>query len=172
MNSLSDPSLRWQCLRFRELDLDTLYDVIALRAAVFVVEQRCAYADLDGKDRDPDAHHLIGRSGDGTIAAYARLLPPGLSFVEPSIGRVVTAAAFRGLRLGDRLMEEALRRMATLWPEQAIRIGAQSYLLAFYRKHGFSVCSDEYLEDGIPHRDMRRSATHDTAPDPQPASLP
>lgn len=167
MNTLSStPGLQWQLFRYAALTPDDLYEVLRLRAEVFVVEQRCAYLDLDDKDRDPAAHHLLGRSDDGTLAAYARLLPPGVSYPEPSFGRVVTAPARRGRGLGDALVAETLRQMQRLWPGHDIRIGAQAHLVGYYGKHGFEVCSEEYLEDEIPHREMRRSSS-DSAPLPR-----
>lgn len=161
MNAPAPVALQWQSQRFQSLRLDDLYDLLRLRAEVFVVEQRCPYLDPDGKDRHPDAEHLLGRDDDGMLVAYARLLPPGLSFAEASFGRVVTAPALRGRGLGDALVAEALRQMARRWPDSDIRIGAQAHLLGYYGKHGFQVCSDEYLEDDIPHRDMRRSRVVD-----------
>jgi ElaA protein len=152
------PALRWRCATFRELDADALYAVLRLRAEVFVVEQRCAYLDLDDKDRDPAAHHLFAPADDGAPLAYARLLPPGLSYAEASFGRVVTAPAWRGRGIGDALVVETLRQMARLWPASDVRIGAQAHLVGYYGKHGFEVCSDEFLEDDIPHRLMLRRA--------------
>jgi ElaA protein len=151
-------TLSWQLARFRNLDVDALYDLLALRADVFVVEQRCAYADLDGKDRHPDAQHLLARDTDGALVAYLRMLPPGVSFDEASFGRVVTAPSQRGRGLGDALVTEALKHMARIWPGIDIRIGAQAHLVGYYGKHGFVIASDEYLEDDIPHRDMLRRA--------------
>lgn len=149
-------SLQWQLRRYAALELNDLYDLLRLRAEVFVVEQRCAYLDIDDKDRDPAAQHLLGRVEDGTLVAYARLLPPGLSYPEPSFGRVVTAPAWRGRGLGDVLVAEAVRQMQCLWPGHDIQIGAQAHLVNFYGKHGFQVSSEEYLEDDIPHRHMLR----------------
>ncbi len=159
--------LQWQLCRFADLSPDDLYDLLRLRAEVFVVEQRCAYLDLDDKDRDPAARHLLGRvlrqaqdeRGAGTLAAYLRLLPPGLSYPEASFGRVVTASAFRGRGLGDELVRVALQHLAQLWPSSGIRIGAQAHLVGYYGKHEFEVASEEYLEDDIPHREMRRAST-------------
>ena len=149
-------SLQWQLRRYAALELNDLYDLLRLRAEVFVVEQRCAYLDLDDKDRDPAAQHLLGRVEDGALVAYARLLPPALSYPEPSFGRVVTAPAWRGRGLGDVLVAEAVRQMQCLWPGHDIQIGAQAHLVNFYGKHGFQVSSEEYLEDDIPHRHMLR----------------
>jgi ElaA protein len=150
------PPLTWHCLCFAALSLDDLYDVLRLRSEVFVVEQACAYLDPDGKDRHPDARHLLGRSAEGTLAAYLRLLPPGLSYPDASFGRVVTAPGFRGRGLGDAIVVEAIGELERLWPGVDVQIGAQAHLAAYYAKHGFVACSDVYDEDGIPHVDMRR----------------
>lgn len=149
----------WHCLRYDELSRDDVYDLLRLRSEVFVVEQACAYLDPDGKDRDEQARHLLGRDANGNLLAYARLLPPGLSFAEASFGRVVTAASARGQGLGHALVIEAIRNMDTLCPHDAIQIGAQAHLAAYYAKHGFEICSDVYDEDGIPHVHMRRSSS-------------
>ena len=156
MTDSSIPDLHWQLARFRELDLDALYALLRLRSEVFVLEQACAYLDLDDRDRHPDMRHLLGRDARGDLVAYARLVPPGVSFPEPSIGRVVTSPAQRGRGLGEHLVARAVKDTLALWPGRSIRIGAQSYLLAFYARHGFEVASEEYLEDGIPHREMIR----------------
>lgn len=160
---MTDPAtpvpLDWTIAAFRDLGVDALYELLALRAEVFVVEQRCAYADLDGKDRHPETLHLLGRTDDGTLVAYLRLLAPGVSFAEPSFGRVVTAATHRGRGLGDALVVEGLRHAQSLWPGRDLRIGAQAHLIGYYGKHGFVVASAEYLEDDIPHREMLRQAT-------------
>jgi len=148
----------WTLARFEALSPRDLYDLLRLRCEVFVVEQNCPYLDPDGKDSHPQAWHLSGRAPDGELVAYARLLPPGLSYEAPSIGRVVTSPRHRGRRLGDALMAQALRKCAVLWPGQAVRIGAQAHLAGWYGKHGFVIDSDEYDEDGIPHRQMQRPA--------------
>lgn len=149
---------RWALAPFAALSVDALYDLLRLRSEVFVVEQACPYLDPDGKDRHPDAHHLRGIDDAGALLAYCRLLPPGLAFPVPSIGRVVVAPAARGRGLAHALMREALGRCAGLWPGSALMLGAQQHLAGFYAGHGFAVASDMYLEDGIPHVDMRREA--------------
>lgn len=150
------PGLDWSLHRFDALSADALYQALQLRAAVFVVEQSCAYLDADGKDRE--ALHLFGRAGDGALLAYCRLLPAGLAFALPSIGRVVVAPPGRGRGLAHLLMDEALAQCARLWPGSALMLGAQQHLAGFYAAHGFAIVSDPYLEDGIPHVDMRREA--------------
>jgi ElaA protein len=123
------------------------------REAVFVVEQDCAFLDADGSD--PDCWHLVGRKGR-EMAAYCRIVPPGLKFAEPSIGRVLTTKAGRGTGAGKALMAEAIRRCEALFPGHAIRIGAQQYLEKFYGGFGFATVSEPYDEDGIPHVIMLR----------------
>ncbi len=155
--------LHWHPARFDDLGTDRLYDLLRLRSEVFVVEQDCAYLDIDGKDRHPDAVHLLGIADDGTLAAYLRILPPGLghgiaAFAEPSIGRVVTAPAWRGRGLGDPLLREGIAETLRKWPGTAIRLGAQAHLQAYYARNGFEPASNAYLEDGIPHVEMLRPA--------------
>ncbi|MBP6116906.1 MAG: GNAT family N-acetyltransferase [Neisseriaceae bacterium] len=147
-------TLTWQTLSFDQLSTATLYQFLRLRVEVFVVEQNCAYPDLDGKDTHPDSLHLLGLDQHGTLAAYARLLPPQLSYPQPSIGRVAIAEPFRGSGLGHGLIQEAVRQTQAAWPEQDIQIGAQLYLQPFYEAHGFMAVSGPYLEDEIPHIDM------------------
>lgn len=147
-------SLRWQWLRFSELGLDDLYDLLALRAQVFVVEQRCAYLDPDGLDRS--AWQLLGRDADGALQAALRVVDPGFKYAEPSIGRVVTAPAWRGRGAGRALMVEGLARCQAAWPGQGIRISAQSHLSPFYGTLGFEAVGEPYLEDDIPHWEMFR----------------
>ena len=143
----------WQWCRLDELTTQQQYTIYAAREAVFVVEQDCAYQELDGLDLD--AHHLVGWS-NGTVAAYLRVLAAGVKFNEPSVGRVLTSKANRGQGLGRQLMAVALDYIERLYPRQDIRISAQLYLDAFYRSFGFIPCSEQYLEDNIPHVEMLR----------------
>lgn len=152
------PVVRWHARRFHELDADTLYALLRLHSEVFVVEQQCLYLDPDGKDRHPEAVHLFGMAEDGTIAAYLRILPPGLSYPQVSFGRVLTAPAFRGRGLGDPMIRAALDEIAAHWPGHDVQIGAQAHLQNYYGRHGFVPSSDPYLDDGIPHIDMLRPA--------------
>lgn len=146
----------WQWCRLDELTPAQQYAVFAAREAVFVVEQNCPYQDLDGLDFK--AHHLIGWSdrNAGNVAAYLRVLAPGIKFREPSIGRVLTTEGYRRTGLGRQLMGKALAHIARHHPGQSVRISAQSYLDTFYRDFGFVPCSAPYLEDGIPHVEMLR----------------
>ncbi|MBU3021088.1 GNAT family N-acetyltransferase [Aestuariibacter sp. A3R04] len=146
---------KWQCASFDELSTHQLYAVLQARVNVFVVEQNCPYPELDDKDLHPETRHLIGYRNDD-IAAYARLLPPGISYPSVSIGRVLTTEKHRGNKLGYQLVEEAINQCTALWPDTAIEIGAQEHLAHFYEKFGFKPTSTMYLDDGIPHIDMKR----------------
>lgn len=145
-------ALRWQLVPFAELTAPELYEALALRQIVFVVEQTCAYLDCDGKD--DKALHLMGRDDHGKLVAYARLLPAGVSFAEASIGRVVTHPGVRRTGAGKALMFEAIARTRAAFGAGPIRIGAQRYLERFYGELGFEVASAPYDEDGIPHVEM------------------
>lgn len=133
-----------------------LYAVLKLRVDVFVVEQACPYPELDGKDADALHLRLLI---DGETAAYARLWRPENG--APRIGRVLVSPDHRGKRLGEALMQEAIRACEAHFPGMPIELSAQSYLLQFYRSLGFSPASEEYVEDGIPHIDMRRLGASD-----------
>ncbi|WP_285763015.1 GNAT family N-acetyltransferase [Biformimicrobium ophioploci] len=143
-------------MTFPELSNQQLYRILAARSAVFVVEQLCAYQDIDGKDEN--AMHLIGWGPDGEVLAYARLLAPGASYEGASFGRVLTSDVARGCGLGRALIERAIAACREYYPTSAIEIGAQCYLERFYREFGFVACSEPYDEDGIPHLDMRLPA--------------
>jgi ElaA protein len=140
--------LTWTLKPFPQLSPAELYAIIRLRNAVFVVEQACVFQDADNKDQE--SLHLMGWRGD-LLAAYTRLVPPGVIYAEASIGRVVTDPSARRNGAGRRLMEESIRQCIVLFGEGPIRIGAQQYLEAFYRSLGFVQTGLPYLEDGIPH---------------------
>lgn len=148
--------LLWHWAHFRDLAGRELYEIIRARIAVFVVEQNCAFQDCDGVDRE--SYHLWAASGDGGVAAYLRVVPPGVLYREPSLGRIITAAGARGTGLGRLLVAEGIRRSEDLFGRQAIRIGAQRYLVGFYSQFGFELTGCDYVEDGIPHSEMLRSA--------------
>lgn len=136
---------------FNDLSVSELYDILRLRSEIFVVEQNCVYLDIDGKDKS--SSHLMIKEGD-VLVAYCRIIPPGISYVESSIGRVVSAAAYRSFGYGQLLMKEAIKETHKRFPGNDIRIGAQEYLKRFYASLGFQQVSDTYLEDGIPHIEM------------------
>jgi len=147
-------TIRWTLLPFDALPALILYDVLRLRAEVFVVEQHCPYQDVDR--RDPDALHLLGYSEQGELAAYARLFDAGRCFEQASIGRVLIAAPFRRFGLGKVLMRQAIAHCHTAFGPQPIMIGAQRYLDRFYSELGFVPVGEPYDEDGIPHQHMLR----------------
>ncbi len=144
----------WEFKSFEQLSIDDLYDFLKLRVDVFVVEQACPYPELDEKDRDPGTLHLLGRDTEGTLSAYLRILPPGLSYKDVSLGRVVVSNENRGKGISKYMMKMALQKIDEKWPKQDIQIGAQVYLKNFYESLEFITVSDSYLEDGIPHIDM------------------
>ena len=123
-----------------------------MRAAVFVVEQNCIYQDADGKDIF--SFHLSGITENGELVAYCRIVPPGISFPEVSIGRVVTAPQARGQGAGKELMQKSLEHIQQIYGPVPVRIGAQCYLKKFYADLGFREEGDEFLEDNIPHIEM------------------
>jgi len=149
---LSD--LQWRWKRFESLTLDELYDALALRCRVFILEQG-PYLDPDGLDRH--AWHLLGVDTHGTLQAYLRTVDPGHKYDEPSIGRVITSPERRGQGLGLALMQQGLERTVAQWPGQGIRISAQAHLQRFYGSLGFATVGQPYLEDDIPHVQMYRS---------------
>ncbi len=148
--------LSWQCLSFSELTTTQLYEMLKLRVDVFVVEQTCPYPELDNKDRVDGVFHLLGYQGDELIAC-ARLLPKGISYSTLSIGRVVTKQSARGDGLGHKLMSQALIECQQRWPNEDITISAQQHLANYYGQHGFEQTSEMYLEDDIPHIEMKRT---------------
>lgn len=145
-------TVTWTCKKFDELSAAELYTILKLRSEVFVVEQNCVYLDADGKDAQ--SYHLCGWLNNELLVAYARLLPPGLSYPEASIGRVVTHPVHRKDGYGKILMQKAIKNTQSLFNISAIKIGAQQYLLPFYNGLGFTASSEPYLEDGIPHLEM------------------
>lgn len=167
---MSDAQAHWSFIHYDSLTTDDLYDALALRQRVFVVEQRCVFLDADGLDRF--SWHLLGRlpggagqrigvgdrteadRGKGMLVAYLRIVPSGRRFAEPSIGRVITAPEVRRQGYGRLLMQEGIRRTRELFPGQAIKLSAQRYLEEFYGSFGFAVAGEPYEEDGIPHINM------------------
>jgi ElaA protein len=144
-------SLNWTYKHFNSLTTQELYTILSLRSEVFVVEQNCVYLDADNKD--VDAWHLCGWQND-ILVAYVRILAPGVSYEEASIGRVLTNPAFRKHGYGVELMKGAIEKTLQQYGVQKIKIGAQLYLLNFYSNLGFTQTSEVYMEDGIPHIEM------------------
>jgi ElaA protein len=147
--------LTWSELAGSELEAAVLHDVLALRAAVFVVEQECAYQDIDGHDLRRGTRHVLGRDGTG-IAAYARVLAPDEHHPTPRIGRVIVAPHARGRQLARPLMRRALASCEAHWPGVAVELGGQAHLVGFYASLGFEAVGETYDEDGILHQWMRR----------------
>ena len=161
--------LNWQFARFDDLTPRDWYAASAARLDVFVMEQNCPFQDLDGVDFH--SWHLFGwhvsdavandvgdavADGKRELAAYCRLVDPGVKFPQPSIGRVITTLKYRLGGFGKQLMREACTRHDHLYPDSPNRIGAQARLEKFYQSFGFVTDSDIYIEDGIPHLEMQR----------------
>lgn len=134
---------------FSELTAQELFEILKTRVAVFVVEQRCAYQEVD--DADKVSHH-VALVEDGKILAYLRVIPAGISYPEVSLGRVLTTK--RGMGLGARIVKEGIKVAQSAFSATAIRLAAQAYATGFYEKLGFQVCSAPFDEDGIPHVEM------------------
>jgi ElaA protein len=147
-------NVTWSAARLDGLSARDVYDLLALRSAVFVVEQQCAYLDPDGADLH--SLHLLGRDEAGSLIAGLRIVDPGIKYVEPSLGRVVSAGHVRRLGLGRALVAEGVRRCLIEWPARGIRISAQAHLERFYAEFGFQGVGEPYLEDDIPHIEMVR----------------
>ena len=144
---------RWQ--RLDEFKAYELYQMLALRQRVFVIEQRCIYLDADGVDTLTE--HLTGHDGDQLVGCL-RLLPPHVKGPEAAIGRVVVARQYRRKGMGSELMRCAMQRLRDRYRDPAVHLAAQSHLVDFYATFGFEAISEPYDDDGIPHVDMRRPA--------------
>jgi ElaA protein len=145
--------VNWTIKSFDELTLGELYNILQLRSEVFIVEQNCVYKDPDGKDQL--AWHLMGIEDD-KLVAYTRILPPGVSYSVPAIGRVVTSPSKRRSGLGRELMKRSIEACEKLFGKISITLNAQIYLQSFYESFDFIVIGEEYLDDGIPHIEMSR----------------
>jgi len=145
-------NLNWQIKPYNELSLNEFHDIIELRINVFVVEQNCPYSELDGKDKK--SYHVVCRDGVGNLAATARIVPPGLSYDTPSIGRVVLTKSLRGTGKGHDLMNKCVAYCIQEFGQGTITLSAQKHLEKYYNSHKFKSTGKEYLEDGIPHVQM------------------
>lgn len=137
---------------FTSLSTRELFEIYKLRSEVFVVEQNCAYQDVD--DKDLLASHIMLLENE-ILVGYCRILPPGVSYIEPSIGRVIVNKSFRKTGAGKMLMNHSINKALELFKDQDLVISAQSYLIKFYQDLKFKPEGVEYLEDGIPHTQMR-----------------
>ena len=144
--------LKWIFKSFPELTVTELYAIMQLRIEVFSVEQNCVYQDAD--DKDQASYHLAGWD-DNKLVAYCRILPAGLSYDSPSIGRVVSSPGYRKIGCGRLLMQQAIAKTQAEFNHPLITISAQFYLEKFYTSLGFKQMSDVYDEDGIPHIKMQ-----------------
>lgn len=149
----------WQLKTFDELTPHQLYAILQLRNEVFVVEQNCVFQDADNKDQQ--AYHLMGWLNDKLIA-YTRLVPAGVIYEQPSIGRVVTSPQVRRMGVGKMLMQKSVETIYQLFGKVDIKIGAQLYLKKFYESFGFIQISEVYMEDGIEHIYMLKWQTLST----------
>jgi len=143
--------MKWTNHKFEELSGHEVYEMLKLRVDVFIVEQNCAYHEVDGHDYD--AIHIFCTDEDG-LAAYARLLPANVKYMEPSIGRVIIRENRRGTGLAHILMERSVELAKNYWKPERIRLQAQHHLVGFYEKHGFNAITEPYEDGGIPHVDM------------------
>lgn len=142
----------WHWKKFQELTTEELYDILALRQEVFVLEQKCLYPDIDHQDQR--AVHLLGID-NGKLVAYLRLFPSGTFFPDAvSFGRVVT----RGSERGKGLAKEAMNQVETYLKNNTapVIISAQVYLKPFYATYGYRAVGEPYDEDGIPHIKMTK----------------
>lgn len=143
--------MRWQLKKFEQLELKELYHILKSRMDIFVVEQKCAYPDIDGID--PDCYHLF-KKDQGEIVAYARLVPRGVLQDQPLIGRIIVNQDYRKQGYGRELINQAIKIILEDWQESEIMLQGQTYLRDFYQSFGFEAVSEPYLEDGIPHVDL------------------
>ena len=143
--------ITWSCKNFAELSNEEVYKILQLRIEVFAVEQNVVYQDCD--DKDQHCYHLTAWDKNDLIA-YSRLLPPGLAYKDPSVGREVTAGSARGKNIGRELMTRSIKQIYILYGRHSITISAQLYLTKFYKSLGFEIISDPYLEDSIEHIKM------------------
>jgi Predicted acyltransferase len=139
--------------RFPQLTLNQLYQILALRNQVFVVEQNCPYQDID--HRDENAFHLFLEE-ERKIIGYLRIIPHKADFSAVSIGRFCIAPEYRDRKLGRDIFYYILDYIDKRWKSEEIFISAQKYLKTFYLSFGFLPVSEVYEEDGIPHLDMKR----------------
>lgn len=145
--------IKWEVSPFDGLDVYSLYQILRLRSEVFIMEQNAPYQDLDEKDYK--AVHLLGYIDD-ELVAYSRIFKAGDYFEEASIGRVIISAVHRKKGYGHILMDKSISLLDILLHERNITISAQAHLKQFYENHGFEQVGEEYIEDTIPHIQMKK----------------
>ncbi|WP_010529362.1 GNAT family N-acetyltransferase [Lentibacillus jeotgali] len=141
----------WYIKSFQELTNEDLYAILKLRVDIFVVEQECAYPELDDYDQQ-GIHYFLKDNNE--IVSNVRILPRNTIFEEPSIGRVAVAESYRGRGYASEMMQKAVELVSHQWDESIIKIEAQEHLKYFYSELGFRQVSEPYLDDGIRHVDM------------------
>ena len=142
--------MNWKFKKFDELTTNELYEILKLRAEVFVVEQDCPYQDLD--DKDKWAYHLFLEDDDGsTVIAVLRILPENIAYEDMAIGRLIVKKSHRGQGLSKVMMQKAINFIIDDLGKKRIKLSGQAYLREFYEDLGFERVSDIYLEDGIDH---------------------
>ncbi len=146
--------ITWITKAFKDLSVDEYWEILHLRTEIFVVEQDCPYQEVDEKDKK--SFHIFGRAETGEVIATSRIVLPGVSYNEISIGRVALKKEYRGKGIADEMMLETFKFIEQEFGKVPIRISAQEYLLNFYGKHGFKQIGEGYLEDNIPHVEMLR----------------
>ena len=137
---------------YNELTKSELFDIYLLRQEVFIVEQNCVYQDIDQKDHY--SYHLMAYDNE-ILVAYLRIVHPGISYNEPSIGRVVTKMSHRRRGISKNIIHSAIQKVKDVYNHANIRIAAQEYLIPFYKSLNFVTVGDVYLEDDIPHIEMK-----------------
>ena len=146
------PVLQWCWYTLEQMEPVLLYDMLAMREAIFVVEQNCVYQELDGLDKI--AQHLLAIQ-DEAVVACLRLLPPAGQEARVRIGRVAVSPAWRNRGMARLMMHKAVDKAGLAYPSCGVFLDAQTYLVSFYQSLGFQACGDEFLEDGIPHIQMQ-----------------
>lgn len=144
--------LIWEIKSWDEVSKEEFYEITQLRIDVFVIEQNCPYQDLDGNDKY--SHHVIGRTSSGELVGYSRIVFPGKTYPEVSIGRVVVKENMRGKKIGYELMKVSIEGVVDLYGKVKVHISAQEHLAKYYTNLGFVKTTDMYLEDNIPHIGM------------------
>lgn len=146
--------MKWFCKTFQELSLNEFHQILRLRIDVFVVEQNCAYHELDGKDEK--AYHLFAcdENCNNKLVAYSRIFNIGAYYNEAAFGRVVVDPSYRDRKLGYELVKRSIVFIEDEFNTSTVKISAQTYLNKFYESFGFKQIDSAYLEDGIPHIDM------------------
>lgn len=140
--------IQWFRRNFQELTVEELYEILRLRSEIFVVEQDCVYQDLDRKDKKSI---LIYGVEDGEIVATLRVIPAGVSYDVPSIGRLVVKESHRRRGYARTMMLQAIDIIRNEFQGERIRISGQAYVKNFYESLGFRIVTEIYLEDGIEH---------------------